>query len=275
MSGPRSRPQPRSRTIKRQPFGKIQIGEPDANSEYFAALRGQYKPLFLNCFFSIPHFPEHEFSSGEKYLIYGQKGTGKTSALRYLESQTASGGASEFLIFKKSLLEEIDIHEFSKYPLMVDEEEIQKLKHYHHTIKRLLILIIVNKAFSQMRASDSELEHVEDEASRTLIKRISNSSIGDVLKFGMDSIKTIFQSTGFDIEKIASKKLLVDSAKLIKRNNDDLLTFLCRRLQRTPKTIRIYLDEIHFAYRSEESLQQDAILVRDTLFETQCWPSNR
>lgn len=250
------------------PFSKIQIGEPDANSEYFSALRGKYQPIFLDCFFSVPHFPTDEFRNGEKYIIYGQKGTGKTSALRYMENLAKANSQTEFLIFKKAFLEEIDIHDFAKLPLMLDEEKIKQFKHYHHTVKRLLILLVLSKARSVVQASD-EADNIEDEGLKGLVKKVSNSTVGDVIRFGMDSIRSIFASAGFDIEKATSQQLLVNAAKLLKRNNDDLLNFVCRQIGRREMSIRLYLDEIHFAYRSEESLQQDAILVRDTLLAVQ------
>ena len=65
-------------------YKDIQIGEPDANSEFFASLRTKTRAVFLDSFFSMPSLPLSDFQSGRKYLIYGQKGIGKTSVLRYL-----------------------------------------------------------------------------------------------------------------------------------------------------------------------------------------------
>jgi hypothetical protein len=251
------------------PFSDIRIGEPDANAEYFAGLRAKKQPIFLDCFLAVPNFPLSEFRTGEKYLVHGQKGTGKTSALRYLENLAKNGGETEFLIFKKAFLEEIDVQDFAKLPLMLDEEDIKKFKHYHHTIKRLLILIILNKAWNKSLPSDQEVSDVEDAGLKHLIKQVSDSSIGDAIRFGMDSIKSIFSSAGFDIEKATSSKLLIEGGRLLKRNNDDVLSYVIRYLKRNPKSVRVFLDEIHFAYRSEESLQQDAILVRDTILAAQ------
>lgn len=251
-----SRPQSKPQTFP--PFSQIKIGEPDANAEYFAGLRGKYRPVFLDCFFTIPNFPAAEFDTGEKYLIYGQKGTGKTAALRYLAAHAEASAQTEFLIFKKTFLEEIDIHEFGKLPLMLDEEAIKQFKHYHHTVKRLLILIILNKAWS--RASNEDFETTElDESSKTLIKRISGSKVADVVRFNMDSVKSILLSAGVDIGKVTAQKVLIEGGRLLKRNNDDLLKYVIRYLTKERKSIRLYLDEIHFAYRSEESLQQDVL----------------
>jgi hypothetical protein len=168
------------------PFCRIRVGEPDANAEYFAGQRTGHRPVFLDCFFTIPNFPTAEFNTGQKYLIYGQKGTGKTAALRHLASQRDSVGKTGFLIFKKAFLEEIDVHEFAKLPLMLDEEAIKQFKHYHHTIKRLLILLVLNKARSGP-ATTAEIDDSEiDAESRSLLKRIFASGVADVIRFGMD-----------------------------------------------------------------------------------------
>lgn len=84
-------------------LGNIQIGEPDANAEYFSALRGHREPLFLNAFLMTPHLPLTEILAGEKFLLHGQKGTGKTASLRYIERECRKHGPVEFLIFKKSI----------------------------------------------------------------------------------------------------------------------------------------------------------------------------
>ena len=151
-------------------------------------------------------------------------------------------------------MREIDVQEFGKLPLMLDEEEIKQFKHYHHTVKRLLVLLVLNKAWSR-GPNDNDLESAElDEDSKSLIKRISGSKVADVVRFGMDSVKSILQSTGVDIRTATARKVLVEGGRLLKRNNDDLLKYVVRYLTKEPKRIRLYLDEIHFAYRSEESL---------------------
>lgn len=251
------------------PLGEIKIGEPDANSEYFSALRTNSTPIFLDCFLSMPQFSIEEFKSGEKYLLYGQKGTGKTSVLRYLQRDSINNKyISEFIIFKKAFLEEMDINEYAKIPLMVDEDSLKRYKHFHHTIKRLTILLLLKLTFSSFPEETTEYD-TSDRETQSLIQKIANSTIGDVIKLGMDSISTIFNSVNIDIQKETNGHLLIEGGRLLKRNNDDLLAYAVRRMKKIGRPIRLYIDEIHFAYRSEESLQQDAILVRDTILAVQ------
>ncbi len=248
-------------------YRDIQIGEPDANSEFFASLRTRKRAVFLDSFFNIPNLPLSDFESGAKYLIYGQKGIGKTSVLRYLQDK-ASDASVEFIIFKKALLEEIDLADFSKIPLMVDEQELQRIKHYHHMIKRMLIFIILSK-LSKAGLVDLDAGDVDDEAARSLLSRILGTSAADALKLAIDSASDVFSSLDVDLRKTTSDRVLLEGARLLKRTNDSLLKFLIRRAKTKSTKVRIYVDEIHFAYRSEDSLQQDAMLVRDTILAVQ------
>jgi hypothetical protein len=247
-------------------LGQIQIGEPDANAEYFSALRGKREPLFLNAFLMTPNLPMNEILTGEKFLLHGQKGTGKTATLRYVERQVREKGPVEFLIFKKAFLEEVDLQAFAKIPLIVDEEEIKKFKHYQHALKRVFIYILIS--LSLKADSDTGIDSL-DEGNKSLISKLMSSTIGDVIKLAFDSLSSISQVASINIDKITSNQVLIDASKAIKRNNDDLLSFLCRRLQRAKKPVFLIIDEIHFAYRSKESLQQDAILVRDCILAVQ------
>lgn len=247
-------------------LGQIQIGEPDANAEYFAALRGKREPLFLNAFLMTPHLPLQELLSGEKFLLHGQKGTGKTATLRYVERETSKTAAVEFLIFKKAFVEEMDLQNFAKIPLLVDEEEIKRFKHYHHALKRVFIYILLALSFKNDKSED--LEGLEEE-NKSIVRKLKSSLLSDVIKLAFDSLSSLTSALSIDISKITDNQYLLDASKAIKRNNDDLLSFLVRRLLKSQKAVRLIIDEIHFAYRSEESLQQDAILVRDCILAVQ------
>lgn len=243
-------------------FGDIQIGEPDANVEFYNAFRQKKKPIFIDSFFTAPNFPLKEFLNGEKFLIYGQKGTGKTAAIRYLEDRLRQDFKTHFIVFRRSFLEESDLQAFSKIPLMLDEKKVEKYKHFHHAVKRILIFILLKNTFSDQNATYNEDEPGNN---HTWIEKIRKSSVAELVSVGFDSITSIFSSAGLDLEKISDGKVLLDAGKALKRNNDDLLNFLIRRAKRLGSKACVFVDEIHFAYRSEESLQQDAMLVRDCI----------
>jgi hypothetical protein len=174
----------RGRSMTRYPkLGDIHIGEPDANAEYFSALRGHRNPLFLSAFLMTPHLPMKEIFSGEKFLLHGQKGTGKTATLRYIEQEVKQFGQSEFLIFKKAFVEEIDLQSFSNVPLFVDEEDIKKFKHYHHALKRVFIYILISLSLRNQKSID---ENGLDEERKGLFAKLKSSRVGDVIKLAFD-----------------------------------------------------------------------------------------
>ncbi|MER8570847.1 hypothetical protein NKG99_02335 [Mesorhizobium sp. M1409] len=242
-------------------FGDIRIGEPDANVEYYSAIKAKRTPIFLDTFFAIPNFPLDQFLSGEKFLIYGQKGTGKTAAIRYLENRLKNEFSTYFLVFRRSFLEESDLHAFSKLPLMLDEVNIERFKHFHHAIKRILIFILIKQTFASSGTYDEDRPGND----ATWVEKIKNSTLGELISLGFDSITAIFNAAGVNLDKVTVGTALLDAGKLLKRNNDDLLNFLVRRAKRLGIKACIFVDEIHFAYRSEEALQQDAMLVRDCI----------
>ena len=183
-------------------YKDIQIGEPDANSEFFSSLRTRKRAVFLDSFFHTPNLPLADFESGAKYLVYGQKGTGKTSVLRYLQDKEADAFV-EFIIFKKALLEEVDLADFSKVPLMVDEQEIQRFRHYHHLIKRMLILVILSRLSRGGTGADGS--EIEDPSARSLLERILGTNGAEALKLAMDSASDVFssprrRSQGYNVE---------------------------------------------------------------------------
>ena len=151
---------------------------------------------------------------------------------------------------------------------MIDEQEIQRFKHYHHMIKRMLIFIILSK-MSKNGMTGPDTGDVDDESARTLLSRILGTSAADALKLAVDSAADVFGSLGVDLKRTTSDRVLLEGTRVLKRTNDSLLKFLVRRAKSKRVKIRIYVDEIHFAYRSEDSLQQDAMLVRDTILAVQ------
>jgi len=257
-------------SAKRYPsLGDIEFGEPDANSEFFSSLQTSIEPIFLDCFLTPPSVSITEFESFRKYIVYGQKGTGKTTFLRNLERNLSNKDhITEFVIFKKEFLEEIDISDYTKTPIIIDEEEIKKKRHFQHIMKRLLMFIILSK-LTFTSDLDSLTNEILDSSDRSFVSRIRGMDVSSAVKLGIDSIVSVFKSAGIDASQIGNPKFELDTPRLVKRLNDDILNFIVRRLKKSNARVSIFLDEIHYAYRSNEALLQDAMLVRDTILACQ------
>lgn len=173
-------------------LGDIRIGQPDANVEYINSIRANERPIYIDSFFTLPQFPLADFINGQNFLIYGQKGTGKTAALRYIQDRLNNDGfQTEFIIFKRAFLEESDLLEIAKIPLAVDEEELKSIKHYHHAIKRILIMIILKKLFASFAVDNGDTTDSFYKENQSFVDKLRSSTIGDLIQLGFDSIKTI------------------------------------------------------------------------------------
>lgn len=245
-------------------LSQIEIGEPDANSEFFSSQRENSIPIFLSNFHVTENFPIADFSKGKKYIVYGHKGTGKTAALRYIENKIKDRYDTNFIIFKRSVMEEVDISHFSKIPLMVDDKHINSIKHFHHAIKRMLIIILLG----MIKDVEAGVEKKEGIIT-SVISKLKESRVFDLISYSFETVRDAFESTSIDISKISNSKAFVDAAMMLKKQNDELLSFLIKSSIKHGSHLAIFLDEIHFAYRSEDALQQDAMLVRDTILAVQ------
>ena len=252
------------------PLSALLIGEPDANAEYFAAKRQNIDPVFPRCFYRPPSFPTDDFHSGAKYFLYGQKGTGKTAVLRSFEREARKNDSrtkTGFLVFKKAIIEEADLLAFERLPVTIDEEDVKRTKHYHHALKWLMVLVLLSKI---LRTNDQPGEgDIQDEDQRALVKKLINSPVEDVIRLGFESIYSLLASAQIDVESVTDNRVSLSAGRLIKRSDDDLTRFLCRRAKDQSIKARLYVDEIHFAYRDETSLRNDAMLVRDLILACQ------
>ena len=135
--------------------------------------------------------------------------------------------------------------------------------------ERLVNQTVPDSAHASDASLSSEAGELDDEAARSLLSRIIGTSAADALRLAVDSAADVFVSLGIDLKKTTSDTILLEGARMLKRTNDSLMKFLVRRAKSRNTKVRIYVDEIHFAYRSEDSLQQDAMLVRDTILAVQ------
>ncbi|WP_333824467.1 P-loop ATPase, Sll1717 family [Pinisolibacter sp.] len=246
------------------PYGQIDIGEPDANAEYMQALKSKQDPVFIRSYFNLdlPNF--EQFESGTKFIIIGQKGTGKTAVLRYLENRSIKQGyATEFIIFKNTILREAELFSVNDFGIanpLIDEEKIFTTKYYLHTIKRILLSVII----SAVKGAISEAD-VSDDENKSLVSKILSGNAADSIRAAYDSIASIVNSAGVDIKKLSKGRVTFDPALYVKKSNDQLLAEIVRKCKADPVKIRIFIDELHFSYRDSDHVSSDAALVRDTI----------
>lgn len=245
------------------PLKSVDVGETDANAEFFMAQKANRQPMYLRAYYEWNVGFSEELSRGEKFILYGQKGTGKTAILRHLEHASQSDYATEFVVFRKEIVEEAQLASLAttfSASVVVDEDKIKQTKFYYHAMKRLLLTLLLAK-------SGELSEEIPEDASwfRRVYKEVKGSTVGQVAALVTDSVVGSLEAVNIDVGKATAGIAKVNPAMAIKRSNDAFQKFALSQLERNSASIRIFLDEMHFAYRDKQTLGADAALVRDTV----------
>lgn len=243
------------------PLGQIEFGAPDANEEFSWSLKSGLEPPYVNAFVD-QEIPLADFAEGRKWIALGHKGSGKTALLRHLAHRSPE--AAEYIIFRDEIAEEKDIftEAFLESGLVVlDGKEIQESKHYHHVMKRLLCCLLLgrlpNMAQSVVAPEPSGLE-------RWLVKLVG-ARRADIVAQVFDSVGDIVRSTQVDAKALEQSGVVVDPRKILKRENDRLLSRLIDELKKSGFKGSVIIDEIHFAFKEKSRFDSDATLVRDLI----------
>ena len=118
------------------------------------------------------------------------------------------------------------------------------------------------------KSPDVATDSLEDDESgffKKLIESIKSSAKGRLIQIVFDTIYALISSANVDVAALSKQRVQVDASRFLKRQNDILLQNTCELLRKSGTKISVFVDEIHFAYRDEETLQRDAMLVRDTI----------
>lgn len=242
------------------------IGEPDANAEYFLARKEKKNPIFIDAYYDDQSSDMSEFNTGSKFILYGQKGTGKTALLRHLEKSSLSDYKTKFVIFRKEILEEAELSSMAVadgVSLVVDEEQIKRTHFYQHAMKRLLLTLLLTEC--------NDLETAPENISwfSKIYEGIKTSSTGEIASLVIDSIVSAVGSVKIDVNSATKSLASIDASKAIKRSNDAFTKYCFQQFKKKNLKARIFLDEMHFAYRDKTTLGADAALVRDTIIAVQ------
>jgi len=259
---------------KRLSIDHIKFGKTDAFNELIEF----GTDYFIDSFVENERYCKNEFLNGNKFLIIGKKGTGKTAFLRYLECQLDIPENIVIPIRFKSDFDEIDKEFFTS---VVDEKQsipdkdiesydtkgIITQKSYVLMWKSFLIYSIVS------HIHQGEYDVFEsDEKYKLMISLLKELYGGDwnkkiilpKLKKGNIEISTKFASTlnaelklEMEYEKNTKKANYAKIAKKIY----NLFTVL--KFVSTP--VYILVDELELSVRNKEMNQKDIALVRDLI----------
>lgn len=243
-------------------FKNIDFGEIDANAEHLMAVLRKDKPIFEKAFVSPPMQNLDRFKKQEKFLIYGQKGTGKSAILRHLESAAGQNGfKTDYIIFKDSITEESDLFEGGILSF-VSEQDILRIRHYLHVMKRMLLLKLLYLLIEEKGEAVANTVESTVPFLGKVMEWFRNSTLADVSSYAIRTAFDLAASVKKDeVEALKS----VDFSKLLKAQNDSLLKAVISQAKKENFQAIIFVDEIHFAFKDSEAYRQDAMLVRDCI----------
>ena len=243
----------------------IDAGEVDANAEHIIAIRRNVKPMYIEAFTQPPGFRLDKFISGDKHVIIGQKGTGKTAILRNIQADLSlKGWNTEYIIFRDTILEERELST-TPFSLVIDKQNFQSSTFYHHALKRLFISVMLRLASESVRPEDME------KPAGLLTDRAEN--LADIVRRTNlnEQVSVVAASLAYDASNVMvllggnQEPTNADIIRVFKSINDRLLTMLCNAISTSGKNIALFVDELHFSYAKELVLSDDAVLVRDAI----------
>lgn len=251
-------------------FGDIDFGEDDANLDYEVAQRKSAEPVFIRAFLDYPQLNISDFETGRKYLVLGQKGTGKTAILRKLESNfTRSNALTQFMIFRDEIASKEELDKFGGV-FAIKVNDVKRIYHFLYTLERILLLVIASSLSSLAQASRTDEREASGNAWNAgfverMIARVVKQPLERVVQTALDTISDYISSLTLDPNKATHGIADIDVDVLLRKQNETLLKRCLDGLNAAQRPMKIFIDEIHYTYRTGKDHDQDASLVRDLI----------
>jgi hypothetical protein len=248
-------------------FGEIDFGEDDANVEAEIARIKQVEPVFIRAFFDHPSVNLSRFEDGTKFLIHGQKGTGKTAIFRKLQNDLIrSGIRCSFIVFRDEVASKEELEKLSS-AFSVKVNEIKKINHHLYVIERLILLIMASHIENLEGAVDKleagSMSPLERKTLKSLFINLFGKSTQEVIQKAIDSAFDIAKAVQVDVTAATNGVLSADSGIILRESNRRLFSSCIAALRANPRPLRVFIDEVHFSYKENADHDEDAALVRD------------
>lgn len=251
------------------------LGKIDGYNEFLEYGQDTCKGLF----FEFPNIAIPKLLNGSTYYVFGNKGTGKTMLLKYLESkilETPATNFTDFIRFKKDVdTEQRNLLKRTAIPSNGFEEIIEKDIPADIALdctlawQVYLIKVIVNRLCkTEYGIFDRTTENWTKLCQ--LIKLIygdSDSSghakkIIPKMKRGNIEIKlSMIGKSNLEFEWADAEKRTVSFTSIAKQ-----ILYLYENLAPTSNKIYIFVDELELSLKKNKDYQRDIILIRDLIF---------
>ncbi|WP_026508237.1 P-loop ATPase, Sll1717 family [Butyrivibrio sp. MC2013] len=253
----------------------IYFGKTDAYNEYLEYGTDTFKGLF----FEFPNIDISKLLNGSTYYIFGNKGTGKTMLLKYLESVVLEEPATQFT-------------EFIRFKRDIDDEERNKIKRssvvgnsFEEIIDKdipndftldcslawqvYLIKVIVNRLaeteYGVFDRTDENWIRMCDLIEAMYGSLSDKSSVKKILpqmKRGNITLKyKEAANLNLEFEWEDEEKKQVPFSTVAKEIVD-----LYSKLKPVEDKIYIFIDELELSFKNSKKYQRDVALIRDLIF---------
>lgn len=243
-------------------FGKI-----DAKSSMTSRdLRA--RKLFMDAFAIPPSFDRQAFVSGDRYLVYGTKGSGKTALLRFMmEEEKKKGSLTKFIVFDEDITQqEITAISSDLDTELFDTPDIENLIE----VRDMWTLFLIRSVCDLMLSHKS---YINDASKIAKIKEIIDVAIGGGGKTTISRIIALIKSGTLRF-KIGNSEFAELEAQLnlerqeggdinLGRFTEIVIDVLCKH--QFPEDIKycIYVDELNLSMLEKKQHKKDSILIRD------------
>jgi len=245
----------------------INFGKIDAKSA-MTTRDARSRKLFIDAFAVPPTFNKEEFLSGDRYLIYGSKGSGKTALLRYMmEEEKKQGNVTKFIVFDEEISQqEIDVIGSVLDIEVVDTPDIGNLTEVRDMWSLFLVKSICDVMLgAKDRVNDidkiAKLGKIIEEAlggsGKTLMKRIVRTIRAGSLRF------KIGHSEFAELEGSLQFERDTDEGIAFGRFAEVVLKILCSLDYPLDTKFCIYIDELNLSMLEKKQHKKDSILIRD------------
>lgn len=251
---------------------KIDFGDIDARSEILSR-----DPVKRNRFleaFCIPKSVNiNEVLNGDRFLIVGPKGSGKTALLRYLSNklEKASESHSRFIVFRDDITEQDREKIVALSDVRLYEPETLETDESNETLDCLNAWqLFIHREIAHVVKSKNDLVGVTPEIAKyiELLNRFfgsfKTSGFKQLLqKINKGKIKLFGAGAGLEAEvEFFDKHGNVDVSELVRYCNSVARTFDFNALKNKAR-INIFFDEVNISFVSGKNFRRNAILVRD------------
>ncbi len=250
-------------------FGKI-----DGYNEYLEYGLETFKGLF----FEFPNLDIKRLLNGSTYYIFGNKGTGKTMLLKYLESTVLENFATnftEFIRFKKDVNEEDRNHiKRASLPTNSFEEVVESEIPTDSTVNSILawqVYLIKVIIFRLEKTEYGVFDRKDDNWIKLtqLLSAVYGKTEQNPIKKILPKIKrgnieldiAKLAKTTIEFEWIDSSQRTVSFSSIGKQ-----ILELYSSLVPLENNMYIFIDELELSFKQSKKYERDITLIRDLIF---------